>query len=150
MSLKIQQKMLKIVTVLLLLFFNLTFSQNYWNKAPYIGSGGVIEIGKYIDFHEISADQSDYSVRLYSDNGVLTSNRSMNINGEVRTKTLVVDDPIRVTNWNELWQSGFYESHEATNAPEPYNWFWGVVMNHSTDNPAYKYSGQIAIKNGYD
>lgn len=36
-----------------------------WGNVPYIGDDGVIEIGKYIDFHSTSkTDDSDYDVRV--------------------------------------------------------------------------------------
>lgn len=37
---------------------------NYWNKVPFIGTDGVMEVGKYIDFHNSDRDSQDFSVRL--------------------------------------------------------------------------------------
>lgn len=79
--------------------------------------------------------------------GTESPRAKLDVIGGIRTRSLTVDDPLRATDWNELWQSGFYESYEALNAPEPYNWFWGITMNHSTNGPDYRYSGQIAVKN---
>jgi len=45
---------------------NVANSGAYWNALPNIRSDGVMEIGKYIDFHESSGDTADYSVRLTS------------------------------------------------------------------------------------
>jgi len=39
-----------------------------WPAVPYVQSNGVIEIGRYIDFHNSSGDGSDYSVRLETGN----------------------------------------------------------------------------------
>lgn len=37
---------------------------NYWNKVPFVGSDGVMEVGKYIDFHNSDRDSKDFQVRL--------------------------------------------------------------------------------------
>ena len=35
-----------------------------WNTVPRINSDGVMEVGKYIDFHTVSGDSKDYSARF--------------------------------------------------------------------------------------
>lgn len=60
----------------LVLFFtcclvNYSFAQNF-NKIDSIGSDGVMEIGKYIDFHSTNAGTSDYDVRLNASPSKLT------------------------------------------------------------------------------
>ncbi|WP_286756110.1 MULTISPECIES: hypothetical protein [Roseivirga] len=57
------------------------------------------------------------------------------------------EDPITTTDWNLLWKSAFIQSNGAANAPEGSGWFWGINMNHSSNNSNYRYNGQIAIKN---
>lgn len=53
----------------------------------------------------------------------------------------------KITDWDSLWESGFYESENADNVPEE-GWFWGLNMNHSSNNSVdYKFNGQLAIKN---
>lgn len=44
-----------------------------WNAVPYIRSDGVIEIGKYLDFHDSSYSATDYDVRLCSNGSTITS-----------------------------------------------------------------------------
>ncbi|BEG98100.1 tail fiber domain-containing protein [Bacteroides sedimenti] len=44
------------------------------NKIPIIKSDGVMEVGKYIDFHESAS--SDYTTRLISENGVFKINNA--------------------------------------------------------------------------
>lgn len=40
---------------------------NYWNNGvPLVGTNGVMEIGKYVDFHNTSETTRDYSTRLQS------------------------------------------------------------------------------------
>lgn len=40
--------------------------QGQWNSICYIGEAGVLEIGKYIDFHEEQGMSSDFSCRIMS------------------------------------------------------------------------------------
>lgn len=40
--------------------------QGQWNSICYIGGAGVLEIGKYIDFHEEQGMSSDFSCRIMS------------------------------------------------------------------------------------
>ena len=42
----------------------LNVTTGWWNAIPRIGSDGVMEVGKYIDFHTSSGDTSDYNPRL--------------------------------------------------------------------------------------
>lgn len=42
-----------------------------WNVILYCGSDGVMEVGRYLDFHETSGDTSDYSARIWSTGGSL-------------------------------------------------------------------------------
>lgn len=44
--------------------FHANTSQNPFGKIPTIGSGGVMEVGRYLDFHYNSSDTSDYRTRL--------------------------------------------------------------------------------------
>lgn len=41
-------------------------NQGQWNSICYIGGDGVLEIGKYIDFHEEQGVSSDFSCRIMS------------------------------------------------------------------------------------
>lgn len=54
-----------------------------WSIVPVVDGSGVMEIGQYIDFHESSGDTTDYSVRLSSSGGVLTTGQSMSIGGRL-------------------------------------------------------------------
>lgn len=54
-----------------------------WNIMPVVDGSGVMEIGQYIDFHESNGDTADYSVRLSSSGGVLTTGQSMSIGGRL-------------------------------------------------------------------
>lgn len=43
---------------------HLQSGSNYWDRIPLVNSDGVIELGKYLDFHHTSSDSEDYSTRL--------------------------------------------------------------------------------------
>lgn len=42
-----------------------TASGNRWDVVATVAGDGVMEVGKYIDFHETDGDTSDYAARLY-------------------------------------------------------------------------------------
>lgn len=45
--------------------FHANTSQNPFGKIPIVASDGVMEVGRYLDFHYNSSDTSDYRTRLY-------------------------------------------------------------------------------------
>lgn len=46
-------------------------SGNRWGVMPLVDATGVIEVGKYVDFHYTDGDTSDYGIRLTADSGLL-------------------------------------------------------------------------------
>lgn len=46
--------------------------KNVWGTVPSIGADGVMEVGKYIDFHSVSNSASDYDVRITANTSGLT------------------------------------------------------------------------------
>ncbi|MEO9512725.1 MAG: pyocin knob domain-containing protein [Flavobacteriaceae bacterium] len=79
--------------------------------------------------------------------GTTSPSKKLHVNGDILSNRLLLNDPVTTSDWNTIWQSGFYEGYNATNAPETGQWFWGVNFNHGSNNIAYRYNGQIAIKN---
>lgn len=70
-------------------------TSNYWGKAAYIrSSDGVMEIGKYVDFHESNVDSSDYSIRLES------RNRTLNCSDDFSAHHLWARGYLRINDWN--------------------------------------------------
>lgn len=51
--------------------FPLSRPGDRWGVMPYVGSDGVMEIGRYIDFHNSDADASDFAVRLETNGGTV-------------------------------------------------------------------------------
>jgi hypothetical protein len=62
-------------------------SGNYFGIVPYIGDDGVMEIGKYIDFHNSDTSTSDYDTRLMSSGTTANTVTLPTISGEIVTHT---------------------------------------------------------------
>ena len=80
-------------------------SGNRWGTLVGTDSNGVMEIGKYIDFHETDGDTSDYSTRITSSNGDLyTSADALFMNGSTIKLGYSVDDACTyISNANSNW-----------------------------------------------
>ena len=59
-------------------------SGNRWGILPEVEGNGVMEIGRYIDFHSTDADTSDYGARLDFDGTNLISTAPIRASGGVR------------------------------------------------------------------
>ena len=55
-------------------FNGFSASGKRWGVIPFVGSDGVMEVGKYIDFHESSGDATDYAGRISLESGILKYN----------------------------------------------------------------------------
>ena len=112
-------------------------------------SHGNTFIGHEAGFYETTSN------KLYIDNSATRTpliygdfdTNELTVNGDILSNKLMLNDPNLTSDWNSIWQSGFYESLNATNGPESNGWFWGLNMNHRSNSSTYKYNGQIAIKN---
>lgn len=49
--------------------FPLSRSGDRWGVMPFVGTDGVMEVGRYIDFHNSDADATDHAVRLQTGGG---------------------------------------------------------------------------------
>ena len=54
-----------------ILMGTMTSSGNRWGVWSKVGDNGVMEVGKYIDFHATDTTTSDYNTRIYSEGGNL-------------------------------------------------------------------------------
>ncbi|WP_299600625.1 tail fiber protein [uncultured Aquimarina sp.] len=79
--------------------------------------------------------------------GTQSPSEKLDVIGTIQSQKLLLKDPNNTSDWNTIWQSGFYQSYNAANVPEANQWFWGINMNHSSNNADYRYNGQIVIKN---
>ncbi len=78
--------------------------------------------------------------------GTIDPQYKLDITGTLQTEKLLISKPNNIDNWNNLWQSGFYNAENATNTPESSNWFWGLNMSYEYNNPNFRVGGQMAIK----
>ena len=132
----------KLIFTIAIFIANYANAQDYWNNTLKVGTDGVTEVGKYFDFHDTNTDSKDYSIRLFSAGDHLGITGGLNIG-----KYMLIDDPNYTTNWDKIWQCGFFQSVNKDTAPESNGWFWGINMGHTSNSPDYRYNGQIAIKN---
>ena len=92
-------------------------------------------------------DQAGCSGGLCTSRLTLMDNGNVSIAGTTQTEKLLINKPNSISNWNNIWQSGFYDSYNASFAPESSGWFWGINMNHTSNSSTYRYGGQIVIRN---
>lgn len=52
-----------------------------YDVVPFVDVAGVIDIGRYLDFHESDGDATDYSARIYSSGGALYTTTSLYVGG---------------------------------------------------------------------
>ncbi len=52
--------------------YSLTSDKNYFDAVPFVSADGVMEVGKYFDFHNASTGTTDYDVRIQADSSKLS------------------------------------------------------------------------------
>lgn len=67
-----------------------TTTNNHWNGVPFVGNDGVMEIGKYVDFHSDNTSGGDFSTRLQSSNN---NGNTVTLPSESGTLALTKDLP---------------------------------------------------------
>lgn len=84
-------------------------SGDRWGVVPEIGADGVMEVGKYIDFHESDGDTGDYSVRIACDGGNLSvgGNQIATANMIPSISDLLVVQQINLTNQTDVAASSY-------------------------------------------
>ena len=98
----------------------------------------IFVLCSFLSFSQITASEQPRSIRV----------EATNLGGTTELNQLLISRPNVTANWNNVWQSGFFDSHNAANAPEPGTWFWGINMGHRYNRSDYSYGGQIAIRFG--
>ena len=87
-------------------------SGNWFRGTPLVSSDGVMEIGKYIDFHDSNSTTADFSVRLTTNGSMLTSSGmleapTIKATGNGKSGTLGTgsgDVYLHNSNGNSYWQ----------------------------------------------
>ena len=79
-------------------------SGDRWGVVPEVGADGVMEVGKYIDFHESDGDTGDYSARIACDGGKLSigGNQIATANMIPSASDLLVVQQINLTNQTDV------------------------------------------------
>ena len=122
-----------------------TWIRTYGGKSFYHDTGIMRTDGEF----QVGSGGNRFRVTNSGSVGIGTTSPSekLHVVGNILSNKLLLNDPLDTSDWNLNWQSGFFQSFNAANAPEPNQWFWGINMNHGSNNPSYRYNGQIAIKN---
>jgi len=73
------------------------------------------------------------------------------LNGDIAiTGSFLADDPATTRDWNDNWQTGFYEGSGAANGPTASGWYWGLKSGHSNNSAVTRYGMDLVIQNGGD
>lgn len=99
-------------------------SANYWNAIPRIDDAGVMETGKYLDFHSTDNRDTDYNVRMIAyDDGTMDI-----VKGVGQKATITADLNGTATNASYL---NFTHENEVNFVGTPYNniVYWGYRDN---------------------
>lgn len=104
-------------------------SGNWFRGVPEVSSDGVMEIGRYIDFHITDTGTTDYDIRLRADTNLLTCNKGMAVSGATNSNTLSLYSPTVATGscllyglmkgnqqWIDLMKLQAYDMQAAQNA----------------------------------
>lgn len=83
--------------------------------------------------------------KVLNDQGNQTINEDLTLNGKLTSRVN------RVADWNNIWESGYYESTEvAKNAPIANRWYWGINIGCINNSQTNKENSQILIEHNYD
>lgn len=125
--------------------YHVNTGQSPFGRVPTIGDDGVMEIGKYIDFHNDNGGKYDYSTRLQS-----TGNHQNTLNLPSKSGTLALTSDIKDTNtWRPI--SDDYEKGDGSTSlstlgsltlyndllgsiPNPTNYYWANVKVSSSSS----------------
>ena len=103
------------------------------NTVPVVGADGVMEIGKYIDFHNKTGGTEDYTVRLENNatGSLLLNGRRLYENSWVGN---VPETATRISNLNSRLACGWYSFSSGTSgAPVPYGVMLQMKWDSTTD-----------------
>ncbi|WP_025743496.1 pyocin knob domain-containing protein [Aquimarina pacifica] len=107
------------------------------------GTDGRLGISELFYIHpEATTPYANLGMGIWKQEGTEVSSSA----SVIKANTLLINDSNTTTDWNTLWQSGFYQGNNAANSPHT-GWLWGINMNHTSNSETYKYNGQLAITN---
>ena len=118
---------------------------NWWSDgAAIVRPDGVMEIGKYIDWHETNESTADYDARLSCSNGVICSGGAIQARGLLSTETTSGSQQANVCfldGRNKLIfaQNGMFLFYSNDNGTQ----YWNMVAGYNTysrlGNPDYRF-----------
>lgn len=87
-----------------------------WDRIPFIKTDGVMEISRYLDFHDATTDGVDYAARIYSTGSQLSTSGDLGVNGILKIGSPSAYSTLRIkqnntTNYGGIW----LESSGSTN-----------------------------------
>lgn len=87
----------------------------WFRGIPFIGSNGVMEIGKYIDFHNSNTSTADYDARITASTSGLTLSGTTigTFNGDLHANNIAVDSLLEINGYVH-WPLGNYEIEVGT------------------------------------
>lgn len=88
-----------------ILMGTVTSSGNRWGVYTMIGDDGVMEVGKYLDFHASDGNTGDFNTRLYSEGGNIVCSGAFYPNGQhtARMGYHSTDKCAYISNANSNW-----------------------------------------------
>ena len=130
----------------------LTTKQNVYGRIPQINGDGVMEIGKYIDFHDGNNGQ-DYNIRLTCQGSTMHVNGGVSTGGAINTPSanIASDAPsggrVAVVN-----QTGATSNHPPLLVESGGHTNWGTTLeirtrNQGSDRPSILFSSANTSRN---
>lgn len=119
-------------------------SAGYWNVIPAVGDDGVIEVGKYVDFHaeDIGANYKDYNIRMVAnDDGTLDVVKAV---GQPATITANLNG---AANFASKTQFDDYTQISATSLNQN-TWYPVVSMNYIPHTGLHHIKCNIQLNSG--
>lgn len=77
------KKLLLLLAASLTLAITSSAQTYYWGTTPTVNSDGIMEIGKYLDFHKDNPSSVDYDTRIYQDPDRLMITSNTQVNGRL-------------------------------------------------------------------
>jgi hypothetical protein len=145
-----------------ILMGTMSSSGHRWGVFTNIGGDGVMEVGKYLDFHESDGDTSDYALRLTSSGGNLLSSGHISPNNNATVRfgyssseactyiannagnwlRLTDDGVLKWRGWNILHSNGTHSISGTLKTGSYANSYQGVTFKRKTDDIG-NYLGKI-------
>ena len=113
-------------------------SGNRWGVLTSVGSDGVMEAGKYIDFHNTDSNTTDYSYRITTDTSLLTGS------GGIKATTTMESGTTMTVGTNLTVKSNAYFANGTTYKIDSSG---HAVFNNTTANGNLTVNGNTALGN---